>query len=135
MKETEVVCAVIMIDNLVYCCKRSKQVKRAGFWEFPGGTVNEGEDKEEALKHYIEDELNTIISIDGYLGTTEYVYNDENGEEKIILHAYLATLLTGMLERKYHSEGLFMTFKRLKTLKLLPPDQEIVKILEAKYNN
>ena len=45
----EVVCAIIIRDHEILLCQRPPGKHLAGFWEFPGGKVEEGEDHATAL--------------------------------------------------------------------------------------
>ena len=48
MKEMDVVCGAIQIDDKFLIARRSKGAD-PGFWEFPGGKVEQNENREEAL--------------------------------------------------------------------------------------
>ena len=53
----EVVCAIIIRDHEILLCQRPPGKHLAGFWEFPGGKVEEGEDHATALRREIGEEL------------------------------------------------------------------------------
>ena len=57
-----VVAAVIERDGRFLIARRLKGTHLAGYWEFPGGKVHDGETQEEALQREISEELNTGIS-------------------------------------------------------------------------
>ena len=58
----EVVCAVISKDNKIFCCQRGPKGECAFKWEFPGGKIEPGETKEEALVREIKEELKSDIA-------------------------------------------------------------------------
>lgn len=65
--------------------------RKDGFWEFPGGGVDWGEDPEKAAKRETLEE--TGISIDGpleLLGITSAVYEKEGNEKHSVYLVYLA---------------------------------------------
>lgn len=49
MKIVEVVAAVIKKDNKIFCDQRNLSKSMGGKWEFPGGKIEIGETREEAL--------------------------------------------------------------------------------------
>ena len=57
-----VVAAVIERDGRFLIARRLKGTHLAGYWEFPGGKVHDGETQEDALQREISEELNTGIS-------------------------------------------------------------------------
>jgi mutator protein MutT len=56
----------------------------AGFWEFPGGKLEAGENPEQALKRELKEELELDVRIGKYLGSFAYNYPDHS----INLHVY-----------------------------------------------
>lgn len=66
-KHDEVVAAVIGRDNKVLCCQRGNKGECAYKWEFPGGKIETGETREEALKREIKEELNFTIKIKEFI--------------------------------------------------------------------
>jgi 8-oxo-dGTP diphosphatase len=57
-----VVAAVIERNGLFLVARRLHGTHLAGYWEFPGGKVHEGESHEAALRREVKEELNTTIS-------------------------------------------------------------------------
>lgn len=52
----KVVCGIIYQDNEIFICRRRPEKSLGGFWEFPGGKVEKGEECEISLLR----ELNSV---------------------------------------------------------------------------
>ena len=63
MKKLNVVAAIIKKDNKILATQRGYG-EFEGLWEFPGGKIEEGETKEEALIREIKEELNADIIVE-----------------------------------------------------------------------
>jgi 8-oxo-dGTP diphosphatase len=72
MKTIEVVAAIIIFDNKILCVQRGENKREyiSKKYEFPGGKVEDGETKTEALKREILEELNMDIEFDTFTITT-----------------------------------------------------------------
>ena len=68
MKTKDIVCAVICMDQRLLIAKRSSGVHE-NIWEFPGGKVESGETREQAVAREIREELELCVDIDRYLTT------------------------------------------------------------------
>lgn len=44
-----VVCGIIFKDDLVLICRRKAEKSLGGYWEFPGGKIEDSESNEESL--------------------------------------------------------------------------------------
>lgn len=126
MKTIEVVAAVIIKDGKVFATKRGKGDFEGG-WEFPGGKIEDGETKEEALKREIHEELETDIEIKEFLTTTTYDYP----EFTVILSFYLCSLEDGEIKLNVHSEKKWLSKDELDSVSWLPADTEIVERLKT----
>ena len=84
----EVVCAVIAKDDKIFCCQRGPKGECAFKWEFPGGKIEPGETKEEALIREIKEELNCNINIEKFITTINHEYNTF----LLTMHVYLCSL-------------------------------------------
>lgn len=78
MKLIEVVAAVIIHNKKILCVQRgpAKQDYISRKWEFPGGKLEEGETKIEAVVREIKEELEMDIKVDGFLMTVNHTYPD-----------------------------------------------------------
>ena len=50
-------------DNKYLITQRLPDAKYAGYWEFPGGTIEDGETPEKALVRELKEELNIDIVV------------------------------------------------------------------------
>ena len=112
MKKVEVVAAIIQKDNKIFCAQRNLSKSMGGKWEFPGGKIEVGETKEEALVREIKEELDSVISVDQYLMTVEHDYPTFH----ITMHAYLCTLVNGELVLKEHNDSVWLEQEQLNKL-------------------
>ena len=58
----EVVAGIIMLDNRILVCQRNAAGAFPLKWEFPGGKVERGERKVQALKRELSEELNIAVT-------------------------------------------------------------------------
>lgn len=96
-----VVGAVIENENREYLCAlRGPQMSLASYWEFPGGKIEQGESREEALKREIKEELKCEIEVFDQVEDTTYEY-----ENVIVrLETFKAIIISGEPIATEHSE-------------------------------
>lgn len=122
----DVTAAVIIKDEKILICKRSKYDKQGGKWEFPGGKIEAGETQEECLKREIKEELDLNIKVNDKIGKNIYVY--PGGAIKLI--AFYADLLDGDLKLNVHDDYKWVAKDKLKEFDFAPADIFFVSILE-----
>lgn len=84
----KVVCGIIYKDEKIFICRRKPEKSLGGYWEFPGGKVEAGENPEDALRRELHEELAMTVKVDRYFGTSRYDYPTFSIE----LIAYVCTL-------------------------------------------
>jgi 8-oxo-dGTP diphosphatase len=78
MKKIEVVAGVLFCEDDILCVQRPKNKLHyiSEKFEFPGGKIEEGESREEALHRELLEELNLSIKIKSFLMTVVHLYPD-----------------------------------------------------------
>ena len=122
MKKVDVVAAVIQKDNKIFYAQRNLVKSMGGKREFPGGKIELGETKEEALVREIKEELDSDIVVDKYLITVEHDYPTFH----ITMHAYLCRLVKGELTLKEHNDSVWLSKGELLNLDWADADMPIV---------
>jgi 8-oxo-dGTP diphosphatase len=127
----EVVAAIIFFENKILVTQR-KFHKDAAFsykFEFPGGKVENNEDKITALRRELLEELN--LELTNFKHFTSYNYSYD--KDKIKLHFFLSNVNELKLTLKVHEAYKLVTIKQLSKLDWLAADYEVIKKLESKY--
>ena len=125
MKTIEVVAAVIKKDGRVFATQKGYGDFK-DFWEFPGGKIESGESREEALKREIKEELDADISVDSFLQTVEYDYPKFH----LILHCFLCSLKTKEVHLLEHESSRWLSADELESVAWLPADLSLVSSLK-----
>ena len=119
MKEIKVVAAIIQKENKILATKR-------GYGEFPGGKIESGETKEQALVREIKEELNIEISVDKFAIDIEYQYPNFY----LFMSCFMCSIKEGSIELLEHNDGKWITKEELNTLNWLPADIDAVNYLK-----
>ena len=124
MKTIEVVAAVIIQYGKVLCVQRPQNDKEyiSLKWEFPGGKVEVGENREDALLREIQEELAAEIHKLQYLMTVEHSYSDFH----LTMHAYTCTLKTGEITLQEHVDMKWLAAEELNQLDWTEADLPVV---------
>ena len=130
MKHYEVVAAVIVYQDKYLCMQRNlgKFDYVSYKYEFPGGKVELGESKSQALARELQEEMamDVVISEDDYLLTVEHTYPDF----AITMHAFLCRVEKQDFVMKEHISYKWLTIEEMWTLDWAEADKPIVKYLE-----
>ena len=87
MKRIEVVAALIVKEGRVFATQRGYGPWK-DWWEFPGGKMEPGESREDALRREISEELSCSILVGDLLDTVEWDYP----EFHLTMHCFLCAL-------------------------------------------
>lgn len=127
MKVIEVVASIIKREDKVFITRRSYG-DFADLWEFPGGKIELGETKEEALIREIKEELELDINNLKYLTTVEYDYPSFH----LTMHCFICDIYGGTLSLNAHNDAKWVSLKELLLQNWVPADVEVVeKLLEV----
>ena len=91
-KPRVVVGAVIVRAGRVLAARRTRPAELAGYWEFPGGKTEDGEDPRDALVREITEELSASIEVHDELAGAGAPWPIS---EKYVLRLYLASVVHG----------------------------------------
>jgi 8-oxo-dGTP diphosphatase len=125
MKSIEVVAAIIFNDNKILATRRGYG-DYINMWEFPGGKIESGETKEDALRREIREELDVEITIHKYITTVEYDYPNFH----LTMHCYSCTILTGTIKLSAHNEARWLSSSDLTSVEWLPADIDLIHLLQ-----
>ncbi len=126
-KTIEVVAAIIKHEETIFVTQRGYGEFK-GFWEFPGGKVEEGETLQHALIREIMEELDTKVEVGELITTMEYDYPKFH----LILHCFSCKILSGDLVLKEHNSAKWLAKEELDSVEWLPADVELIEILSKK---
>ncbi len=125
MKTVNVVAAIIRKDNKIYATQRGYGEFKDG-WEFPGGKVEEGETKEEALVREIKEELGILIEVDRFLTTIEYDYPTFH----LSMGCFYCHIKEGSPVLKEHEAARWLSKTQIESLDWLPADLTIIDMVK-----
>ncbi|WP_300914840.1 (deoxy)nucleoside triphosphate pyrophosphohydrolase [Bacteroides acidifaciens] len=121
MKRMEVVAAIIVQSGKIFATQRGYGEFK-DMWEFPGGKVEAGESREDALRREILEELDTEIRVDSLLCTVDYDYPSFH----LTMHCYMCSVVAGELVLKEHESARWLAPDELGLVDWLPADLEIL---------
>lgn len=116
MKTIEVVAAIIQNKNTTLCAQRgpSKFEYVSHKYEFPGGKIENGETKEEAIIREIQEELKLNIESPEFYMTVQHSYPDFH----LIMHSFICQINHTRITLTEHINVEWLTLKELNTLDL-----------------
>lgn len=122
MKTIEVVAAIIQSSNHEILATKRGYGEFVDLWEFPGGKIEPGETRREALLREIKEELLLDISIGEHFITIEYDYPNFH----LLMHCYLCTIIGGTIELTEHKDSIWLNHTNLNSIEWLAADISIV---------
>ena len=127
MKIIQVVAAVLFWEGKVLCVQRPEHEREyVSFkWEFPGGKVEIGETREEALVREIREELSVDIEDSEFLMTIEHTYPDFH----LTMHVFKCVLNQAEISLNEHIALKLLSVDELNQLDWAAADIPVVKFL------
>lgn len=121
----QVTAAIITEGDNVLIARRASQHKLGGFWEFPGGKLDEGETLKECIEREILEELGVNSKANEEF--TRSIYKYEHGTIELI--AIFVEILSYGFQLEVHDRICMIPTKELLSYKLAPADIKIAKEL------
>lgn len=121
MKEIKVVVAIIRDNNKIYATARGYGEFK-GWWEFPGGKIEEGETPKQALVREIREELTAEIEVGDKIMTVEYDYPNFH----LTMECFCANIVAGKLQLLEAEDAKWLDKEELDSVKWLPADLELI---------
>lgn len=118
-KIVHVVGAIIENDKKeILCALRGPEMTLPNYWEFPGGKIEKGETKKEALNREIQEELGCTIEVFDQVEDTTYEY------EKFVvrLETFMSKVISGTPTLSEHAEIKWVSREELPSLNWAPAD-------------
>ncbi|MCX5774021.1 MAG: NUDIX domain-containing protein [Fusobacteria bacterium] len=117
---------IIIKEDKVFVGRRKKDKLYPEYFEFPGGKVERFENSKEALCRELKEELKIDVVACFYLFDTVSHYK----EFSVTLHLYLITEFWNDIDASgEYDEWRFQEISKIRSLKLLPGNLEMVKKL------
>ena len=130
MKHLQVVGGILIFEGKLLCMQRSVgKYEYLNFkYEFPGGKVETGESRPQALMRELKEEMDLDLHVSeaDYFDKVTYQYPDF----EITMYCYLCHLSTNHFKQKEHANHKWMNQNELSTIDWAPADYLIVKKLE-----
>lgn len=119
-----VVAAVIQQEDRFLVTRRQDGVHLAGFWEFPGGKVVDGESHDAALRRELQEELDVQIVVNDLLLETSHQY-----PERVVQLFFYHCDLLGTPRPMIGQEMAWVERSELSSLSFPPADDELIQRL------
>lgn len=121
--------AFIEKDGLILMAQRKEKDSFSLKWEFPGGSVEDGELRETCIVREIKEELGMEVECGRLLGTFE----DEIPTLKIIIYLYECRIVAGSPKALDVRDFKWIKLKEAGKLDLAPADRKILEYLQRNY--
>lgn len=124
-KIVHVAVAVVLKNDEVLITKRQAGQHLEGFWEFPGGKVEEGEKIDEALIRELYEEVGLNIDAHTFLFDIHFDYP----EKSVKLSIFSVRYFSGEAKGKEGQELMWCKLTDLKQFQFPPANQKIIEYL------
>ncbi len=124
----QVVAALILRDEKVLICQRTKHQTMPLKWEFPGGKVEADEEFKSALKRELDEELGIEATIGRRVASIRHSYS---GGGSVELHFFLVRHFEGEIQNRIFRDVRWVQKEELPTFDFLEADIELIKQVAA----
>src|SRR5215831_17073641 len=124
----QVVAALILQNDKILICQRTRHQPMPLKWEFPGGKVEPDESPENALVRELEEELGIRATIGPKVAAIRHTYGTGSSVE---LHFYKVDEYTGELQNRIFRDVRWVTTRQMPDYDFLEADIALIKELAA----
>ncbi len=121
MKSIRVTAAVIRDKDRIFATQKGYGNYK-GWWEFPGGKIEQGETAEQALVREIKEELDTEVEVGDLISHVSYDYPEFHME----MDCFWCTVREGHLVLKEAEDARWLGKDELLSVKWLPADFDVL---------
>ncbi|MCF2874308.1 MULTISPECIES: (deoxy)nucleoside triphosphate pyrophosphohydrolase [unclassified Tenacibaculum] len=121
----EVVCGIIYQNDKIFIARKKKGKSLAGYWEFPGGKIEQNENPKKALIRELKEELGMLVSVENQVGEHLYQYPDK----MIKLIAYSCNFIEATFNLTDHDTYEWVTIEELSNYQIAQADLFFVKMI------
>lgn len=114
-------------NHRVLIAERPHHVSYAGWWEFPGGKLEIGEDSYAALCRELREEIGIQVANATFLLEMDYEYKDQT----VHLHYWRVDDFLGEVKGCENQKIEWILLSELSDFKFLPANQKIVEYLNS----
>jgi 8-oxo-dGTP diphosphatase len=118
----QVVAGILQRENKILVAQRPSGKPYSGFWEFPGGKIEQNETGEHALRRELHEELGIEVNAATLLFHHEYTYPDKT----VHLQVWHIIHFSGEPQSKENQALQWVTFSEMSKLNLLEGNWPIV---------
>lgn len=119
---------IINNENKIFIAERNLKKSQGGLWEFPGGKIELGETREQAIERELKEELDITVKAEKYLGEKEFNYPNKD----INLIAIKCKIISGTINLEEHEDAKWVNKDELKNFDFAPADMFIVNMINSK---
>lgn len=119
--------AVIANQEKILLTQRPADKPHGGFWEFPGGKIDQGESPHQSLIRELREELDIEISVGPVLETVYHHYHWGS----VLIIAYRCLWQAGEIKHLEVADHAWVFPEDLTDYRILPADRPIVEKLQS----
>lgn len=124
----QVVAAIIIKEDKILVCQRTRHQTMPLKWEFPGGKIETGEQPRDALRRELDEELGIDATIGEEVMRIRHEYKAGSSVE---LRFYVVRKYAGNMENRIFKDIRWATPSELPSYDFLEADVKLVKELAA----
>ena len=125
-----VAAGIIVENNKVLAARRKPGLHLAGFWEFPGGKIEQGESPEQCLERELREKFGVGTQVTDYIGENIHSYDDKT----IRLIAYQVEHLSGDFQLRDHDKIQWVAIPELDSLVWAEADIPLISQFKSKVS-